>query len=177
MAKTQIAILGAGCFWGVQAYFDQVPGVLNTVVGYSGGKVKNPTYEQVCSHTTGHAEVVKIEFDPAKITYLDILRHFFRIHDPTQINRQGADVGENYRSAIFFSDDQQKEVAKEVKCLIQEDFNKPVVTEITKAAEFYRAEEYHQKFTQKTGRGGCHIDYAPLPEKTFARKGGKTSRK
>lgn len=160
--KTATAILGAGCFWGVQAYFDQVPGVIKTTVGYSGGSVANPTYEMVCTHTTGHAEVTKVEFDPEKISYEDILRQFFRMHDPTQLNRQGPDVGDSYRTAIFYADDAQREMAEKVKSEQQAKFDKPVVTEITQAGPFYEAEEYHQKFFEKTGRGACHIPYAPL---------------
>jgi methionine-S-sulfoxide reductase len=161
--KTATTLLGAGCFWGVQAYFDQVPGVIKTTVGYSGGHVANPTYEMVCSHTTGHAEVTEIEFDPVKISYEDILCQFFRMHDPTQLNRQGPDVGDSYRTVIFYFDDAQREAAEKVKAEQQAKFDKPIVTEIAKAGPFYKAEEYHQKFFEKTGRGACHIPYAPLP--------------
>jgi methionine-S-sulfoxide reductase len=160
--KTATVLLGAGCFWGVQAYFDQVPGVIETTVGYSGGHVANPTYEMVCSHTTGHAEVTKVEFDPEKISYADILRQFFRMHDPTQLNRQGPDVGDSYRTAIFYFDDAQRETAEKVKAEQQAKFDKPIVTEITKAGPFYEAEDYHQKFFEKTGRGACHVPYAPI---------------
>ncbi len=159
---SQTAIFAAGCFWGVQAYFDEVPGVLATTVGYTGGHTPNPTYEDVCTHTTGHAEATQIEFDPSKISYRDMVRQFFRMHDPTQMNRQGPDVGDNYRSAIFYVDDAQKKAAEEVKTMVQKDFDKPIVTEITKLGEFYVAEEYHQKFFQKTGIGACHIPYAPI---------------
>jgi peptide methionine sulfoxide reductase msrA/msrB len=114
MAKTETALLAAGCFWGVQAYFDQVPGVVKTEVGYSGGHVKNPTYEQVCMHNTGHAETTKIDFDAEQISYADILRQFFRMHDPTQVGGQGPDMGDNYRSAIFYLSDQQKKTAEEI---------------------------------------------------------------
>ena len=163
---TQTAIFGAGCFWGVQAYFDQVPGVVSTVVGYSGGHVANPTYEDVCSHTTGHAEVTQVEFDPSKISYRDLVRQFFRMHDPTQVNRQGPDVGENYRSAIFYTSDEQKTEAEDVKKMVQKTFDKPIATEVTRASEFYKAEEYHQKYFEKTGTGACHVPYAPLkPER------------
>ena len=162
---SQIAIFAAGCFWGVQAYFDEVPGVIATTVGYTGGHTQNPTYEDVCTHTTGHAEATKIEFDPNKISYRDMVRQFFRMHDPTQMNRQGPDVGDNYRSAIFYTTDEQQKVAEEVKAMVQKDFDKPIVTEITKAGEFYIAEEYHQKFFQKTGIGACHIPYAPIASK------------
>jgi len=160
--KTATALLGAGCFWGVQAYFDQVPGVIETTVGYSGGHVANPTYEMVCSHTTGHAEVTQVVFDTEQISYEDILRQFFRMHDPTQLNRQGPDVGDSYRTAIFYFDDAQRNVAEKVKAEQQAKFDKPIVTEITKAGPFYEAEEYHQKFFEKTGRGACHVPYAPL---------------
>lgn len=162
MAKNQIALLAGGCFWGVQAYFDQVPGVIKTTVGYTGGHVSDPTYEQVCAHTTGHAETTKIEFDPTKISFADILRHFFRMHDPTQVGGQGPDIGENYRSAIFYLDDDQQKTAQSVRAETQPNFKKPIVTEITKAGQFYEAEEYHQKYFQKTGRGACHVPYAPL---------------
>jgi peptide-methionine (S)-S-oxide reductase len=159
---TEKAIIGGGCFWGVQAYFDEVPGVLKTTVGYAGGHTDNPSYEDVCTHTTGHAEVAAIEFDPNVISYRDILRHFFRMHDPTQLNRQGPDVGDNYRSVIFYFTDEQKKIAEEVKEMAQAQFNKPIVTQIAKAPTYYLAEEYHQKFFQKTGIGACHIPYAPL---------------
>jgi len=162
MAKTETAVLAAGCFWGVQAYFDEVPGVILTTVGYTGGDVVNPTYEQVCMHNTGHAEAAKIEFDPHVISYGDILRQFFRMHDPTQIGGQGPDIGENYRSAIFYLNDEQKKIAESVKVESQTKFKKSIATEITKAGPFYPAEEYHQKFFQKTGIGACHVPYAPI---------------
>jgi methionine-S-sulfoxide reductase len=162
MPKTETALLAAGCFWGVQAYFDEVPGVITTTVGYTGGSVANPTYEQVSMHTTGHAEATKIEFDPSVIKYATILRQFFRMHDPTQVGGQGPDIGDNYRSAIFYLNDDQKRVAEAVKAESQNKFKKPIVTEVTKAGEFYVAEEYHQKFFQKTGIGACHIPYAPV---------------
>lgn len=164
MNKTQKAIFAAGCFWGVQYYFDQVPGVLKTTAGYIGGHTKNPTYEQVCTHTTGHAEAVEITFDPDKVSYHTLLMHLFRIHDPTQLNRQGPDIGDNYRSAIFYVTDSQKAAAEAmIKQLGSEKkFNKPIVTEITRAGTFYPAEQYHQKFAQRTGQGMCHVDYAPI---------------
>jgi methionine-S-sulfoxide reductase len=162
MATTQTAIFGAGCFWGIQVYFDQVPGVISTVVGYTGGHTENPTYEDVTTHTTGHAEAVQIEFDPDKISYRDLVRHFFRMHDPTQLNRQGPDVGDNYRSAIFAVDDEQRMVAEEVRDEIQKNYDKPIATQITAASIFYSAEDYHQKFFEKTGIGACHVAYAPL---------------
>ena len=156
------AIFAAGCFWGVQYYFDQVPGVVSTVVGYTGGIMENPIYEEVCSHTTGHAEAVLIEFDPEKVSYEVLCKHFFRMHDPTQLNRQGADVGDNYRSAIFYVTDEQKEIAEKVRAAVQPRFNKPIVTQVEQAGPFYEAEEYHQKFTEKTGRGMCHVPYEPV---------------
>ncbi len=160
--KSEKALFAAGCFWGVQYYFDQVPGVIKTTVGYSGGHTKNPSYEEVCTHTTGHAEVVLIEFDPTKVSYETLLKQFFRMHDPTQLNRQGPDVGDSYRSAIFYYDNQQKILADKVKKELQPSFDKLIVTQIVPAAEFYKAEEYHQKYTEKTGRGMCHIPYAPV---------------
>lgn len=165
MSKVETAIVGAGCFWGVQAYFDQVPGVVKTTVGYEGGPLKHPTYEDVASHHDGHAdESVKIEFDPAKLSYRDLLRHFFRMHDPTQAGGQGLDIGENYRSAIFYVTPAQKEIAEEVKAMEQAKHQKPIVTEVTKAAadDFHIAEDYHQKYFEKTGMGACHVPYAPL---------------
>jgi peptide methionine sulfoxide reductase msrA/msrB len=161
--KTETAILAAGCFWGVQYYFDQVPGVVETAVGYIGGHTENPTYEQVCTHETGQAEATKIVYDPQKITYKTLLKQFFRMHNPTQLNRQGPDVGDSYRSAVFYLNDQQK---NEAKALIDElnknEFSGKIVTSLEKAATFWPAEDYHQKFTQKTGRGMCHIPYAPV---------------
>jgi methionine-S-sulfoxide reductase len=156
------AIFAAGCFWGVQFYFDQVPGVKETVVGYTGGHKASPTYEEVCTHTTGHAEAVKITYDPKVVSYSTLLKQFFRMHDPTQMNRQGPDVGDSYRTAIFYTSDEQKEQAEAAKKAEQPSFDKPIVTEITKASEFWPAEDYHQKFTEKTGRGMCHIPYKPL---------------
>lgn len=158
-------MFAAGCFWGTQAYFDQVPGVVATTVGYTGGHVANPTYQQVCTHTTGHAEACNIEFDPHVITYANMLRHFFRMHDPTQINRQGPDVGDNYRSAIFYVDNKQKQLAEDAKAAAQANFKKPIATQIVPLGEFYAAEDYHQKFFQKTGMGACHVPYAPLAGK------------
>ena len=156
------ALFAAGCFWGVQFYFDEVPGVVATTVGYTGGHTENPTYEEVCTHTTGHAEAVLIEFDPEEVTYETLVRQFFRMHDPTQLNRQGPDVGDSYRTAIFYFDDNQKQTAEQVKKDVQPNFDKPIVTEIIKAGPFYEAEEYHQKYTQKSGIGMCHIPYAPI---------------
>ena len=158
----ETAIFAAGCFWGVQFYFDQVPGVKETLVGYTGGHTEKPTYEDVCSHTTGHAEAVKITFDPSEVTYETLLKQFFKMHDPTQLNRQGPDVGDSYRTAIFYTSDKQKELAEKVKEESSDKFDKPVVTEITKASEFWPAEDYHQKFAERTGRGMCHIPYSEV---------------
>lgn len=156
------ALFAAGCFWGVQYYFDQVPGVRATTVGYTGGQTVNPTYEQVCSHTTGHAEATRLEFDPNKVSYETLVRQFFRMHDPTQLNRQGPDVGDSYRSAIFYYDSNQKQIAETIKQELQTTFDTPIVTEITRAGQFYPAEAYHQKFTERTGRGMCHVPYKKL---------------
>jgi len=155
-------ILGAGCFWGVQFYFDQIPGVVNTRVGYSGGHVKNPTYEEVCSHNTGHAEVVEVEYDGNKVSNETILKQFFRMHDPTQLNRQGPDIGDNYRSVIFYITDDQKSIADKVALECQKKLKNPIVTQIERASDFYEAEEYHQKYSERTGRGMCHIPYGPV---------------
>ncbi|MDB5164788.1 MAG: Peptide methionine sulfoxide reductase MsrA [Candidatus Saccharibacteria bacterium] len=156
------ALFAAGCFWGVQFYFDEVPGVTKTRVGYTGGHTENPTYAEVSSHTTGHAEAVLIEFDPEQINYEMLVRQFFRMHDPTQMNRQGPDIGDSYRTAIFYFDDEQRKIAERVKTDVQPNFDQPIVTEVTAAGPFYEAEEYHQKFTEKTGHGMCHIPYAPI---------------
>jgi methionine-S-sulfoxide reductase len=156
------AIFAAGCFWGVQFYFDQIPGVIKTTVGYTGGHTKKPTYEEVCTHTTGHAEAVEIEFDPKQTSYETLLKQFFRMHNPTQLNRQGPDAGDSYRSAIFYFGDAQKIAAEAAKRTAQADWKEPIVTEITKASDFYQAEDYHQKFTEKTGRGMCHISYQAI---------------
>jgi methionine-S-sulfoxide reductase len=164
LMSKESAIFAAGCFWGVQFYFDEVPGVLETEAGYIGGHVNNPTYEMVCSHTTGHAEAVKIDYDPAKVTYKTLLRQFFRMHDPTQLNRQGPDVGDSYRSAIFYLDEGQKQAAQAAIDELgkTEEYSKPIVTALEKAGTFWPAEEYHQKFTKRTGRGMCHIAYQPV---------------
>jgi methionine-S-sulfoxide reductase len=156
------AIFAAGCFWGVQDYFDQVPGVVETTVGYTGGHTENPTYEQVCGHKTGHAEAVLVEFDPKKVSYETLCKHFFRLHNPTQLNRQGWDIGDNYRSAIFYFDNEQKTVAEKARAGAQDNYKKRIVTEITPARIFYPAEDYHQKYTQKTGRGARHVAYEPV---------------
>lgn len=156
------ALFAAGCFWGVQFYFDQVPGVIETIAGYTGGTKPNPTYEDVCSHTTGHAEAVQITFDPSQVDYKTLVRQFFRMHDSTQLNRQGPDVGDQYRSAIFYDNDHQKQIAQTVRDELQQTHDKPIVTEITPAGVFYKAEDYHQKFAERTGQGMCHVPYQAL---------------
>lgn len=155
------ALFAAGCFWGVQYYFDQVPGVVATIVGYTGGRTENPTYEQVCTRTTGHAEAVLIEFNPTEVNYETLCRQFFRMHDPTQLNRQGPDIGDNYRSAIFYFDDDQRQIAEAVKYESESKFDKAIVTQVAPVTKFYPAEAYHQKYTERTGLGMCHIPYAP----------------
>jgi methionine-S-sulfoxide reductase len=159
--QTEHVILGAGCFWGVQFYFDQVPGVVKTVVGYSGGHTENPTYEEVCTHTTGHAEVVRVEYDAQVVDYQTILRQFFRMHDPTQLNRQGPDIGDSYRSVIFYSNEKQKQAAEAIRDELQPQFDEPIVTQIMPEHPFHEAEDYHQKYAQRTGRGMCHVPYEP----------------
>lgn len=156
------ALFGAGCFWGVQFYFDQVPGVIETTAGYAGGHTENPTYEDVCSHTTGHAEVVLVEFDPEQVTYETLVYQFFRMHDPTQLNRQGPDIGDDYRSVVYYFSDTQKAIATKIRDELQPSFDKPIVTEISVAPMFYEAEGYHQKFAERTGRGMCHVPYQPV---------------
>lgn len=152
------ATFAAGCFWGVESVFQQVPGVLDTQVGYTGGHTEHPTYESVCSHTTGHAEAVRVEFDPAQVSYSQLLDVFWANHDPTTLNRQGPDVGDQYRSAIFTENDEQKAEAVASRERAQAGFQRPIVTEITPAPAFWRAEEYHQKYFEKRGiAAACHI--------------------
>ena len=143
------AILAAGCFWGVEEVFRTTNGIINTKVGYSGGHKVNPTYEEVCTGNTDHAEVVKVEYDESVITYDQILNIFFENHNPTQLNRQGPDIGNQYRSAIFYYDEEQKELAQKSLDEFQKKLNKKIVTEITKADTFWKAEEYHQKYFEK----------------------------
>jgi peptide-methionine (S)-S-oxide reductase len=143
------ATFGAGCFWGIEAEFRKVEGVVDVTVGYSGGALENPTYKDVCSGTTGHAEVVEVEYDPSKVSFEELLEVFWENHDPTTPNRQGPDVGTQYRSAIFFHTPEQEAAARASKEQAQARFKNPIVTEITPAAEFYRAEEYHQRYFEK----------------------------
>jgi len=153
------AAFGAGCFWGVEAKFRQIPGVVETAVGYAGGKLENPTYEDVCTDRTGHAEVVQVSFDPAKVGYERLLEVFWGSHDPTTLNRQGPDEGTQYRSVIFFYTPEQEKAARASKEKQQASgrFKRPIVTEIAAAPKFYRAEEYHQRYLEKRGLAQCHI--------------------
>ena len=157
--NSKIATFGAGCFWGVEAAYRQVPGVLSTRVGYLGGTMENPTYKDVCSGRTGHAEVVEVTYDPERISYDDLLTIFWENHDPTTLNRQGPDVGVQYRSAIFYHDDEQKAAAEASKAERDRSgkYRRPIVTEITPASTFYEAEDYHQQYLEKRGLASCHI--------------------
>lgn len=149
--KTETATFAAGCFWGVEETFRKTKGVVSTMAGYTGGKMKNPSYEDVCSDETGHAEAVQIEFDPKKVSYEKLLDIFWQNHNPTQLNRQGPDIGTQYRSAVLYHNEKQKEAALKSKEALEKSkkYSKPIVTEILPAADFYKAEEYHQKYKQK----------------------------
>lgn len=155
---TEKATFAAGCFWGVEAAFRQVDGVTSAMVGYTGGTAQTPTYEEVCANKTGHAEAVQVEYNPSKVSYADLLNVFWGIHNPTTPNRQGPDVGSQYRSAIFIHTPEQEAQAKASKEALEKSgkFSRPIVTEITPASEFYRAEEYHQRYYEKHGRQYCH---------------------
>lgn len=155
----QKATFAAGCFWGVESAFRQVPGVVDAAVGYTGGSLENPTYEDVCTDRTGHAEAVEVEFDPAKVSYDDLLEVFWQNHDPTTKNRQGPDVGTQYRSAIFFHDAGQEKAARESRERQEKSgrFRRPIVTEIAPAEQFWRAEEYHQRYLEKRGLAHCKV--------------------
>jgi peptide-methionine (S)-S-oxide reductase len=155
---SEMATFGAGCFWGIEANFSKVPGVLEAVSGYAGGHMENPSYKDVCSDETGHAEVVQVTFDPAKVSYEKLLETFWQMHDPTQVNRQGPDFGSQYRSAIFFYSPEQEAAAKKSKADLEASgkFRRPIATEIAAAGTFYRAEEYHQKYLEKRGATSCH---------------------
>jgi peptide-methionine (S)-S-oxide reductase len=152
---TKKATFGAGCFWGVEAAFRQLEGVTGTRVGYSGGTLDNPTYEDVCSHTTGHAEVVEVTYDPGQVSYEQLLDVFWHKHDPTQLNRQGWDIGDNYRSVIFVHDEEQRDAALRSKDEEQSSWRSPIVTQIEPAQTFYEAEDYHQQYLEKRGRSSC----------------------
>lgn len=151
------ATFGAGCFWGVEARFGDVPGVIETAVGYEGGQMVNPTYRDVCTDETGHAEVVELTFDPQKVSYGELVRLFFQLHDPTQLNRQGPDVGTQYRSVVFSHSSEQKTTAEQVKQEMQQLLRGKIVTSVEPAQTFYRAEDYHQKYLEKRGLKSCHI--------------------
>ncbi len=155
----QKATFGAGCFWGVEETFRQVKGVTNTAVGYLGGTFVNPTYEDVCTGRTGHAEVVEVEYDAAQVTYDDLLKVFWANHDPTQLNRQGPDTGTQYRSGIFYHTPEQREAAEKSKEQLEQSgrLKRPVATEITPASIFYPAEDYHQQYLAKRGLSHCHV--------------------
>ena len=153
------AIFGAGCFWGIEVAFRNVKGIKSTAVGYSGGTLKNPTYEDVCTGRTGHAEVVYVEYDPAEVSYSELLNVFWKIHDPTTLNQQGLDLGTQYRSAIFFYTPEQEAAAKASKENLEDagTFGRPIVTEISPASDFFRAEEYHQRYLEKRGQARCRL--------------------
>jgi peptide-methionine (S)-S-oxide reductase len=153
------ATFGAGCFWGVEERFRKLKGVTATAVGYMGGTLPNPTYEDVCTDRTGHAEVVQVEYDPAQVSYDELLKLFWSSHNPTTPNRQGPDVGAQYRSAVFYHTPEQRQAAEAMKEKLQASgrFPRPIVTEITPAGPFWRAAEYHQRYLEKRGMGSCHI--------------------
>ena len=155
-SRLQKATFAAGCFWGVEAAFSKLEGVKSTTVGYTGGRLQNPTYQQVCSHKTGHAEAVQITYDPDIVSYEKLLEVFFSIHNPTTLNRQGPDVGSQYRSAIFYHDEDQRLAAEKSKQGARTRFTEPLVTEITPAPAFYKAEEYHQRYLEKKGLTSCN---------------------
>ena len=153
------ATFGAGCFWGVEATFRRIDGVINTAVGYAGGQTENPTYREVCSHSTGHAEVVEVEYEPSTVSYEELLDAFWNMHDPTQLNRQGADVGDQYRSVIFYHTPEQEEVAQVSKRRLAAggSLSRPIVTLIEPAPTFWRAEEYHQRYLEKNANAACQL--------------------
>jgi peptide-methionine (S)-S-oxide reductase len=157
--RVERAVFGAGCFWGVEAAFRRTPGVLSTEVGYAGGTLLNPTYEQVCTDTTGHAEVVAVEFDPGQVTYDQLLDVFFNNHNPTQLNRQGPDFGKQYRSAVFYADDAQRQAAEAAKERLAASGKhaKPIVTQIAPLSNYFPAEDYHQQYLEKRGMASCHL--------------------
>ena len=159
LMETEKATFAAGCFWGVEAAFRQIKGVTSTRVGYTGGSFKNPTYKDVCSDRTGHAEAVEVEYDPSRVSYEDLLKVFWENHNPTMLNRQGPDVGSQYRSAIFFHDAEQEASARASKEELQKSgkYSKDIVTEITPASEFYEAEDYHQQYFEKRGVSHCNM--------------------
>jgi peptide-methionine (S)-S-oxide reductase len=166
VTRTETAVFGGGCFWCLDAQFKLVPGVVKVTSGYAGGTTENPTYEQVCSDRTGHAEVIQVEFDPSKVGYQDLLHKFFYAHDPTTLNRQGADVGAQYRSIVLYQNDEQKQIAEKVKAEAQKDWSNPIVTEIVPLKRFFPAEEYHQDyFAKNPTQGYCQLVVAPKVKK------------
>jgi peptide-methionine (S)-S-oxide reductase len=168
LAGTQVATLAGGCFWCLEAVYDQLQGVDSVESGYSGGEVSNPTYQQICTGMTGHAEVVQITFDPSLVSYREILELFFTIHDPTTLNRQGADVGSQYRSAIFYHDDEQRQVSEQVirEMTAAKVWDDPIVTEVVPFRAFYRAEDYHQQYFERNGHQPyCRVVIAPKVSK------------
>lgn len=158
----ETATFAAGCFWGVEATFRRIEGVLDAAVGYSGGDLEKPSYEDVCTGKTGHAEVLQVQFDPSRVSYEKLLEVFWNNHDPTTLNRQGPDIGTQYRSAIFYHTEAQREIATRSKEALEESgkFRNPIVTEITAASPFYRAEEYHQQYLAKRGLASCNVPTA-----------------
>ncbi len=155
--RTEIVTFGGGCFWGVELVFSELPGVLKTEVGYMGGTLQNPSYKDVCTDATGHAEVVQVTYDPKRITYDKLLTTFWKIHDPTTLNQQGPDIGTQYRSVIFYHTEKQKSAAEKSRGEQQKQLSKKIVTQIIKTSTFYRAEEYHQQYLKKRGLVSCHI--------------------
>ena len=155
--NTQTATFAAGCFWGVEADFRDIPGVLDAEAGYTGGTTENPSYRDVCSDRTGHAEAVRVTFDADKVSYDTLLDAFWSLHDPTQVNRQGPDVGTQYRSAVFYNDETQRVAAEASKARAQAKFARPIATQIVPAQPFYRAEDYHQRYLEKQGLRHCRI--------------------
>ena len=169
--KTEIADFGGGCFWCMEAVFERLPGVISVTSGFAGGTTENPTYQQVCTETTGHAEVTEIEFDPAKISYDKLLGVFWQAHDPTTLNRQGADEGTSYRSIILYRDQKQQLLAEKSKLAAQENFKHPIVTEIVPLKKFYKAEDYHQQYYDNNSSAGyCQVVIAPKLEKLEKKK-------
>ncbi len=155
---TEQATFGAGCFWGVEYVYRRVPGVIDAEVGYSGGHTLNPTYQEVCSHATGHAEVTRVTFDPDRVTYDQLLEVFWAMHDPTQVNRQGPDIGDQYRSVVFTHTEEQQRAAEASKERAQASFDRPIATQILPAPPFYPAEDYHQAYYEKNGKTPyCHV--------------------
>ncbi len=169
--KTEFADFGGGCFWCMEAVFERLPGVISVTSGFAGGHTENPTYQEVCTETTGHAEVTEIEFDPAKISYEKLLEVFWQAHDPTTLNRQGADEGTSYRSIILYRDKKQELLAEKSKLEAQKNFRNPIVTEIVPLKKFYKAEDYHQEYYDKNpDQGYCQVVIAPKLEKLEKKK-------